>query len=92
MKLKSKTLFGTLFFLLVTINSSFSQFSQTNYNKAFEKAKTEGKIVLLFVTADWCGPCKYVKKLFAEDNDIKKIMEDEYVLISCDFDKKDGKK
>jgi len=92
MKFTSKFLSYNLFFLLVTINYSFGQFNQSNYNNAFKKAKSEEKVILLFVTAEWCGPCKYVKKLFKEDKDIRKLIEDKYVLISCDFDTKEGKK
>jgi len=88
----TKCLLGILFYFFVGYSTAHGQYTQSNYDEALQKAKTEDKMMILFVTADWCGPCKYFKNLFIEDEEIKKVIEEKYVLISCDFDTKEGKK
>ncbi|TAJ12588.1 thioredoxin family protein [Marinilabiliaceae bacterium JC017] len=88
----TKYLLGILFYLFLSHSSAFGQFNQSNYEEALQKAKNEEKMMLLFVTADWCGPCRFYKNLFTEDEEVKNILEEKYVLISCDFDIKEGKK
>lgn len=57
-----------------------------NYIQAFEKAKTEHKLVLLnFSGSDWCGPCiKLHKDVFTLDA-FNTIADDHLILVNADF-------
>lgn len=57
-----------------------------NYKQAFEKAKTEHKLVIInFSGSDWCGPCiRLHKDVFASDA-FNTIADEYLVLINADF-------
>lgn len=55
-------------------------------DEAFEKAKAEGKYVLLFAGRTTCGSCKASLKAIKEGEDIQAIIKESYVLWYTDWD------
>lgn len=57
-----------------------------NYKQAFEKAKTENKLVLInFSGSDWCGPCIRLHKDVFSTETFNKISSEYLVLVNADF-------
>ncbi len=58
----------------------------TNYNAALNKAKKEGKLVLVqFHGSDWCPPCIQLKKEVLDTPEFKTIADAALVLVDADF-------
>ena len=52
---------------------------QENVIQAIEEDKVETeKFMVAQFSADWCGPCRMLKNLVKNDEDIKKIIKEEY--------------
>jgi thiol-disulfide isomerase/thioredoxin len=45
---------------------NFSTYEQKHLQTAIEKAKSSGKLLIVDVTAAWCGPCQTFKKVLEE--------------------------
>jgi thioredoxin-related protein len=52
--------------------------------KAVERAKHDDKRILVMFGGDWCGWCHKLHELFTSDNEIRKILSYEYVLVMVD--------
>jgi len=63
-----------------------SLFFQGSYDDAKAKAKEEEKDVLLHFGADWCFPCKQMKKLTYPNTLVKKKMDEGYIPFEVDVD------
>ncbi|HMS54117.1 MAG TPA: thioredoxin family protein [Fimbriimonadaceae bacterium] len=50
-----------------------------------EKAKAEGKRVLLDVGGEWCGWCHKLDALFASNTEIAEILAKRYVIVKVNF-------
>ncbi|KAL9240890.1 hypothetical protein vseg_015059 [Gypsophila vaccaria] len=65
--------------------------SAARWKEYFEASKHSNKLVVIYFTATWCGPCKYmeptIKELAANytDVDIVKIDVDELLNVSREF-------
>ncbi|MCI0341710.1 MAG: thioredoxin family protein [Planctomycetales bacterium] len=56
----------------------------------FEKARAEGKLVLIKFSAEWCLPCKQMSKVTLEDPAVKALVEEGFVFREVDTDKEPG--
>ncbi|KAH9612809.1 hypothetical protein KSS87_007312 [Heliosperma pusillum] len=65
--------------------------SAARWREYFEASKHSNKLVVIYFTATWCGPCKYmepsIKELAAKYSDVEiaKIDVDELFNVSRDF-------
>ncbi len=84
-----KRFFVLLFFVFTACNLShkervkigdFTWFTEYGYAEALEKAEKENKPIFVYFTANWCLPCKRVKKEIFEKKEFKKIA-DKVVLL-----------
>jgi len=83
-----KTTFLSAAILMTFIVSTFSQESKwnTDYAKAVEQAKTEGKPLLLdFTGSDWCGWCMKMKKESLDTPMFTHYAKKNLVLVEVDF-------
>lgn len=62
----------------------------TDFDKAFEQAKSEDKAVLVeFTGSDWCPPCIAMRKnVFSKESFVEKASEN-FVLVELDFPRGD---
>ncbi|MBQ0739793.1 thioredoxin family protein, partial [Aquimarina celericrescens] len=67
-------------------------FYNGNYEEALQKAKTEEKLVFVYLYADWCGVCKSLKKNTLKDKKVGQFYNDEYVSLALNAEKGEGKK
>lgn len=54
---------------------------------AVKKAKTEGKNVLIQVGGNWCTWCLKVHKFIADDSELKKLIDENYVFLLVNYSK-----
>ncbi len=78
--------------LLFSVNLN-AQNWETNFDKAKERASTEGKnIVLVFSGSDWCIPCMKLEKEIWNSDEFIKDSNEHFVLFRADFPKRKANK
>ena len=88
--------FVILFFMffMTWSMSSYAQrgirFYQLSVKQGIEKAKAEGKFLFVDTYAEWCIPCKRMKRVFA-DKKVSHYFNQNYVNIKIDMDGLNGK-
>ena len=74
--------------------------AETDFDKAYETAKKEGKKLMLeFAGLDWCPPCKMLHKFVVGTDEFAKYANEKLHVVLADFkrggepaDKKNAKK
>lgn len=71
----------------ITVNATPSpSITWQSYSEnAFNQAKKEHKLVLVFIQAEWCQWCKMMKTTY-QDSDIISLVNDNFVPIKVNID------
>ena len=87
-------------FLLLTVTLVNAQDKKQYYNEdlngmeqidqAIAQAKSEGKNVLCQVGGNWCPWCIRFADFIGADEEIKKIVDDNFVYIHVNYSKRTG--
>lgn len=84
-----KNLIKTIIFSVIFLSNIFTLYSQTRFNDALAKAKSEDKRVIIDIYTDWCGWCKKMDEDVYSNKKIKKIIEESFVFIKLDAESND---
>ena len=57
-----------------------------NIESAQKLANNSDKNIMIFFTAEWCSPCRIMKREVFVDNEVKKVMDDKVVSLEIDID------
>ncbi len=60
---------------------------ETNYKTALEKAKKEGKEILIFMTTSYCPWCRKLENRILSQNDIDAKIKSKYIPLMLNLDK-----
>jgi thioredoxin-related protein len=76
--------------LLTLITISFQvkavDFYKGTYSEALKEAEKTNKLILLYFTAKWCGPCQYMSKYILTDTEIQHKISKNYIALKLDVD------
>ncbi len=75
-----------ILFSFFTIIAEVKQNRENPIQKAIKKAKGEKKLVLVWFTTEWCYWCKVMENKVFSHKEIKKLLEEKYILIKIDGD------
>lgn len=59
----------------------------TSYSEAIDEAAQTGRLILVRITATWCGPCQQMKQLTFADSRVIKLTNSSFVPLLIDADK-----
>lgn len=65
-------------------------FYEGTIQEAFEKAKSENKLVFVDCYTTWCGPCKMLKQYTFKDVILGDYMKENYVSLAIDMETPEG--
>jgi thiol-disulfide isomerase/thioredoxin len=65
-------------------------FRISSFEEAEKISKKENKPLLVDFYATWCGPCKWMDETTFSDQEIKKLLTEDYISIKVNIDDFDG--
>ena len=66
------------------------EFIESSWTKALEKAKKENKLIFLDAYAEWCGPCKQLKRNTFTKKKAGDFFNKHFVNVAIDMEKGEG--
>lgn len=75
-----------LFYFVISVHSHAIDFYQGSYAEALRQAENDNKLLLLYFTAKWCGPCQYMEKYIFTDSEISYQVNSKYIALKLDID------
>jgi len=82
--MKKSILFSLLLFVSFQIKAI--DFYKGTYPEAIKEAETQNKLILLYFTAKWCGPCQYMSKYIFTVEEVHQKVSENYIALELDID------
>jgi thiol-disulfide isomerase/thioredoxin len=77
----------TFLFYLTFVPSTYAiPFFTGTYEQALSKSRNENKKLLLYFTAKWCGPCRYMEKNVFDNDSVTTAFGTEFLALKIDAD------
>lgn len=70
--------------------SATTKFIESNFEEAKALAQREGKMLLLDFYASWCAPCRFMESTTFKDEEVSRILNEQFVPLKIDIDDFDG--
>lgn len=61
-----------------------------SYSSARQQAADAGKPVILYFTGTWCVPCRKMKRQVWADEEVKRLVNTQYIPVAIDVDDPDN--
>ncbi|MFZ1705725.1 MAG: thioredoxin family protein [Saprospiraceae bacterium] len=65
-------------------------FSSINIAEAKKMASQEGKLIFMDFHAKWCSPCNWMDQTTFTDEEVIKILQEDFISLKIDIDNKEG--
>ena len=78
-----------LFAVVALLFAAKFVFGQSAFEDALKEAAAENKRVVVDVYTDWCGWCKKMDEEAYSNSEVKKLLEDNFVLVKLNAEGKD---
>lgn len=66
------------------------KFLNSDLEKAKERASSEGKMVFVDFYASWCTPCKWMDQTTFKDENVVKMLNENFIAVKMNIDKPEG--
>ena len=60
-----------------------------NYTTAQQKAADSGKSIILYFAGEWCSPCRVMKRQVWADEEVKTMVNSQFIPVAIDVDNPD---
>lgn len=81
------TLLSSMMLYLTSIGTTYAiPFFTGTYEQALSKSRDENKKLLLYFTAKWCGPCRYMEKNVFGNDSVTTAFGTGYLALKIDAD------
>ena len=67
-------------------------FSKNSFKKTLLDAKEQNKNILLYFTAGWCGPCKWMDRYIFSNKEVHNRITSDFITLKVDTDSQKGEK
>jgi thioredoxin-related protein len=91
---KMKKFLSLLLIALISLTVNGQEqtlFTDKNYNESLALAKTENKLLAIFIYASWCPHCSVMKKDVFKDSSVIDFYSKNYICIAIDSESNYGK-
>jgi thioredoxin-related protein len=78
-----------VFFLLLTSSHAMPITDDPSFKKVYQEKQNSHKIVLMLYTAKSCPQCAYMKQKVFKDTNVKKFLEEHFVIVEKDINRDD---
>jgi len=79
-----------LIFSMSYANDIKINFASVNINDARKQAGSEGKLLFIDFYAAWCSPCKWMDQTTFRDENVAKLLNNNFVSVKVDIDEIPG--